>query len=56
MGKWAKTVGVVIAKAHTGFKLSEVNGLQRAVASQLIDRGKLHATRLPNGDYLVTKD
>lgn len=52
---WLKATTFIYARAKDGFKLSEMHGLRLAAANKLIDRGKLHAMPLPNGDFLVTK-
>ena len=53
--KWYQATKVVMAKAKDGFRLSELRGLNKAVADRLINSGKLEATPLPNGDWIVNK-
>lgn len=53
--QYLTAVKYVSGLANKGFRLSELHGLRKSVAERLIDRGRLTATRLPNGDFLVTK-
>lgn len=49
---------IIMKKAKDGFRLSQVSGLERAVAERLIDRGTLIAIPLSGTrpvDWLVNK-
>lgn len=51
--KFGDAVPKIMAMAREGFKLSELKGLDLAVAKRLIDQGKLAAYPL-RGDWIVT--
>lgn len=55
MGSWGDTVKTIMGKAQHGFRRSEVKGIYLRVTDNLTDKGKLVATRLPDGDWLITK-
>lgn len=52
---WGEVVKQIMGEAQTGFKLSEKTGIYLRVAKSLIDKGKLNATPLSGGDFLVSK-
>ena len=52
---WHDATVRVMARVSAGCKLSEFTGLDKRVAERLFDRGRIHGTRLSNGDYLLNK-
>ena len=54
IGAYAEAVQYVTGRAGTGVRMSELTPVQRRAAERLVDRGRLHYTRLPDGDAIIS--
>lgn len=53
---WSEAVRRVMKASSQGVRLRSLgDGLDRRVAERLMDQGRIHGTRLPDGDYLLNK-